>query len=468
MTLPLLALVLATTSVDPAPASFRAADPFDENQLATAIWQLAPDVLTARRDLIDVEAVRDRSRLLPNPSLTASWGTIPLGHRTGDPVPGFWDVPSYSVGVSQLIELGKRGPRQRAADAARAVSQFSVLDAYLRTFFAVLETLSDQAAAFARRAVLERLVADSRESLRLQGARADKGDLAPLEVDRLEVEHSRLLSSMREAEAASEGAAIACGSLLGARCPRFASDDQAWGFLLGHSVPLNDSTGADEPSPEAPHANDAAAVNARPDLQALRAEHERLRAELTLAARQAIPDPVASVGVTHDQFIAAGNQSNSVNLSLTIPVPAFDRGQTEAERARRRLAINETTQQSLIASVSRGIADQRRQLQMLAARARLLGEQAVPRARGVVERTEEAFRRGGMAFPDVLLARRAFEELQLDRIEVATAIHRAGLNLRRLMAALPWPATQPRYAATTTADGPPPIAPPSSHTSPER
>jgi cobalt-zinc-cadmium efflux system outer membrane protein len=468
MTLPLLALALATATVDPAPTSSRAADPFDENQLAAAVWQLAPDVLGARRDLIDVEAVRDRSHLLPNPSLTATWGTIPLGHRTGDPVPGFWDVPSYTVGLSQLIELGKRGPRQRAADAARAVSQFSVLDAYLRTFFAVLETLSDQAAAFARRAVLERLVADSRESLRLQGARADKGDLAPLEVDRLEVDHSRLLSSMREAEAASEGAAIACGNLLGARCPRFAGEDKAWGFLLARSVPLNDSTDVDEPSAQASHTNDsfdAAAVKARPDLQALRAEHERLSAELTLAARQAIPDPVASVGVTHDQFIAAGNQSNSVNLSLTIPVPAFDRGQTEAERARRRLAINETIQQGLIASVSRGIADQRRQLQMLAARAHLLGEQAVPRARGVVERTEEAFRRGGMGFPDVLLARRAFEELQLDRIEVATAIHRAGLNLRRLMAAVPWPAAQPRYA--TTSGSPPPSAP-SSHPSPER
>src|SRR5206468_12059378 len=58
--------------------------------------------------------------------------------------------------------------------------------------------------------------------------------------------------------------------------------------------------------------------------------------------------------------------------------------------------------------------------------------------------------RGGVGFPDVLLARRAFEELELDRIEVATASHRAGLNLRRAMAALPWPAAQPRYAADAT------------------
>jgi outer membrane protein, heavy metal efflux system len=211
------------------------------------------------------------------------------------------------------------------------------------------------------------------------------------------------------------------------------------------------------PGAFAPGAADAAAINGRPDLQALHAERERLSAELTLAQRQAIPDPVASVGVTHDQFIAAGNQSNSVNLSVTIPLPFFDRGQTEAARARRRLATNEITRRSLTDTALRGIAEQRRQLEVLAARAHILDEQAVPRARSVVERTEAAFRRGGVGFPDVLLARRAFEELELDRIEVATASHRAGLNLRRAMAALPWPAAQPRYAAASppVSDSPP-------------
>jgi outer membrane protein TolC len=85
---------------------------------------------------------------------------------------------------------------------------------------------------------------------------------------------------------------------------------------------------------------------------------------------------------------------------------------------------------------------QREQLSVLAARARLLDGQAVPRARSVVDRTEAAFRRGGLSFPDVLLARRAFEELALDRIEVATASRRASVNLRRAMAILPWPTLQ--------------------------
>jgi cobalt-zinc-cadmium efflux system outer membrane protein len=425
------ALAFAILFIAAAPAPL---DPFDEPGLAAAVWQGAPDVLGARREQIDAEAVQARTHLLPNPSLTGSWNTIPLGARpTIDPVTnrrvGFGDVPSYSVGISQLIELGKRGPRQRAAAAAREVSQLGVLDVYLHDFFAVLESLAEQAAATARLAVLQRLVTDSQESLRLQRARADKGDIAPLEVDRLEVEHSRLLSSMRDAESDREGTMVACGALLGGSCPRFRGEEDARRFLSGHEG--------------GPPAGSEAAVAGRPDLQALRAERARLEAELTLAERQSIPDPVASVGFTHDQFLAAGNQPNSLNVSITVPVPIFDRGQTEATRARRRLATNQAGVQALTATVLGGISAQRAQLQILSARARLLEEQAVPRARSVVERTEAAFRRGGLGFPDVLLARRAFEELELDRIEVAAAAHRASLNLRRATAALPWPSALP-------------------------
>jgi cobalt-zinc-cadmium efflux system outer membrane protein len=427
---PVLSLAALLAANVPAPIG-----PFDERSLAAAVWQSSPDVLAARRDLIDAEALHARSYLLPNPTLSGSWNTIPLGSRpTIDPATNrpveFSDVPNYNVGISELIELGKRGPRQRAASAARAGSQLGVLDVYLHDFFAVLEALADQAAQTARLAVLQRLVTDSQESLRLQRARADKGDIAPLEVDRLEVEHSRLLSAMHDAQADREGAVVLCNSLLGVPCPRFAGEDEARQFLSTHG--------------SAPAAESEAVLAARPDLQALRAEHSRLEAELTLAQRQSIPDPVASISYTHDNFVAAGNQPNSLNVSVTIPLPIFDRGQTEATRARRRLSTNQAAVQALTSSALRGLTALRSQLQILSSRARLLEEQAVPRARSVVERTEAAFRRGGVGFPDVLLARRAFEELELDRIEVAAAAHRASINLRRATADLPWPDDVPR------------------------
>ena len=100
--------------------------------------------------MIDAESAAEQTRLLPNPNLEAAWSTIPVGPRNPPDQP-FGKVPSYSVGVSQFVELGKRGPRRRLAEAVLAAERYRLESAYRQTFFAVLESLADQAAATARR-----------------------------------------------------------------------------------------------------------------------------------------------------------------------------------------------------------------------------------------------------------------------------------------------------------------------------
>jgi len=428
---------LAATPPPPPPVSTESSwDPLDEAKLAALVWQYSPEVIAARQDLLEAESARTKSYLLPNPTVSAAWGTIPIGERNGTYAadtahrpPGFWDVPNYSVGVSELFEIGKRRPRQQAAEAGRRAARFGVMDVYARNFFAVLESLSDQAAATARAAVLEELVSGSEEILRLQSARAERGDVAALEVDRLRVDHLRQVSSLREAQTAVEEALADCTRTLPGGCPRFANQNQARQFLMQH-----------EPATER---SDDQAVAARPDLQALRADRERLNAELTLAQHLRIPDPVAGLAYTHDQYLSSGNQGNSLTLSLTLPLPLFDHGQAETARTRGRLELNELSRQAVTSSALRGIALGRRQLSFYGDRARSLDEQALPLAQSTVERMAQASRRGGVALQEVLLTRRAFEELQLDRIDVAARAHRAGLALRRATADLPWPASAP-------------------------
>ena len=138
-------------------------DPFDERALAAELWSHSPDLILSRQGLIEAEAVRDHSYVLPNPSLAAAWGTIPIGRRN-PPGASFGEVPNYMVGVSEMIELGKRGPRQAAAEAGTKVAALTVDDTYRQSFFTLLETLAEQANATARRAVLNRLVGDSAEA----------------------------------------------------------------------------------------------------------------------------------------------------------------------------------------------------------------------------------------------------------------------------------------------------------------
>jgi cobalt-zinc-cadmium efflux system outer membrane protein len=397
---------------------------FDENALATALWRHSPDLILSRQAVIEAEAVRERSHVLPNPTFSAAWGTIPIGRRN-PPNASFGEVPNYMVGLSEMIELGKRGPRQSSAEAATKAAALTVDDTYRLSFFALLEALADQANATARRSVLERLVGDSAESLRLQRERAKRGDVAALEVDRLEVEHLRLLSAAREAEEAQEIAVAACARIMGDDCPRFSGEEEARRFLFeGHH-----ETSVD----------DREAVSGRPDLMALDAEQTRLRADLVLAGRAKIPDPTASLSYMHDQFEIAGNQANSLVLGVSLPLPVFDRGQAESARAKRRLEAAEQAHRVLSSAALRALALARQRLAVLRARARSLDEEAIPRARSLAEGMDAASRRGGASLIDVLLARRAFEELQLDRMEVAATAFKASLDIRRNAALYPRP-----------------------------
>jgi cobalt-zinc-cadmium efflux system outer membrane protein len=421
----LLATLASATPSDP-PAVSRSLAP-TEDELAQLVWKRSPVLVQVRQSLIEGEANRDRSHLLPNPTLTGTWATIPIGERN-PPEIGFWKVPNYTAQLGTVVELGKRGPRQRAAHAGAQAAELELEDVYRQTFFAVLETMAAQAEAVARLSVLERLVADATESLRLQRARADRGDVAPLEVDRLDVEHLRLLSQVQEAAGVRDSALGQCAALLGSPCPRFADETAARTFLAraeGAAVPA-----AGQAQRLATERSDIRALGYR------RTEAEEAR---TLAERHAIPDPSLTVGYTNDRFVAAGNQSQSLNLSLSIPLPVFDRGQADAKRARRVADAVSAAQATLVASAEESARLAGDRMGLLGKRAHALDQDAVPRAKAVLDRTESAARRGGVALQDVLLARRALEELQLDRVEVAAEQFRALLDLRRVAGPPPPP-----------------------------
>lgn len=397
-------------------------DPFDEQVLATLVWTSSPDIVAARAAVADADALAGRAALYPNPSLSATWGTIPIGRRPNNVA--FSDVPNYTLGASQFFEIGKRGPRQDAARAGVEEARLTLRELFRERFLDVLRAIGDQAIASGRAAVLERLVTDSAETLRLQKLRAGRGDVAGLEVDRLEVEHLRLLSSLGEAQAGIEAAAAACALLLGNSCPRLTSLDDSLRYLAA-AVPVLDA--------------DEKGIARRPDLRALEATERRARAEGLLASRQKIPDPTLSAAVTHDTFTDAGNQPNSVTLSLALPLPVFDRGQPEIARASVRAALAQRQREALAEAARRALWAERRRLDVLSERTRRLDEQAIPMARTTAERVEAAARRGGAALQDVLLARRAMEELQLDRVDVAGQSFATRLEIRRAAGTVPEP-----------------------------
>jgi cobalt-zinc-cadmium efflux system outer membrane protein len=246
-------------------------------------------------------------------------------------------------------------------------------------------------------------------------------------VDRIEVDHMRLLSRVSEAEVEREAAQRTCALALGSRCPLFDDPGAALDFLeRGLSQP---------PLP----ATQLLRVDDRPDVKALVAERAATSEARLLASRLRIPDPTVALAFTHDRFTVAGNQANSLTVSLGVPLPLFDRGQVAERRAERQVHVLEAAIATRRDGVRAALEAAGRQLELVRARARHLDEQVLPRARSVVARMETAARRGGAAWPDVLLARRTLEELQLERVEVATEGQKLSLAQRSAAGLLPSP-----------------------------
>src|SRR5205085_2488659 len=107
-------------------------------------------------------------------------------------------VPNYNIGLSELIELGKRGPRQDAARASLSATALDTFASLRARTFDVLDRAAEVAASEVRLSQLEALAADAAKLSELQRARQQHGDSAGLDVDRALLEEEQLQTSLGE------------------------------------------------------------------------------------------------------------------------------------------------------------------------------------------------------------------------------------------------------------------------------
>lgn len=144
-----------------------------------------------------------------------------------------------------------------------------------------------------------------------------------------------------------------------------------------------------------------------------------------------MPDVTVRAGYTYDQFVVSGNQRNSLALGLEIPIPAFDRGQSDlmaarAEETRAREILRVLTEELPVAlqAAREQLALARRRMEQL--------DQAVAKARGMRDALVEAQRAGGISAIEVLVARRSYGDLLRERAELDGEAFSAVLAIRKL------------------------------------
>ncbi|MDC0742237.1 TolC family protein [Polyangium mundeleinium] len=398
----------------PQDAALRPSAELDLGALEALVRARARGVETASLEVDLAAAEVKKSHTLPNPTLEASWGTIPIGQTNP---PGLsspmTQVPNYGVSLAYTFPLGKRGPLQdRARALERAARAGLSADVRVRAL-SLARTLGVLAATTMRLEGLRRMADEGRKQAELGEAR-HAADFAPgLEVERLKIEASRLEQSVRSAESEVSTALADCTATLGAPCEPFADAGAARTFLARWI----ERVGA------------AGRVEDRPDVRALAAYGEAASAEVRWAKAQAIPDPTVRFGYLRDQFVISGNHVNSLSLSVSIPLPIFDRGQAELAAAEaKRTRASAERQKTLETSRSRlPVLEQRLAAQKK--RQRSLSEEILPRAEGTLKELARAAEGRLLPLTDVIQARRTVSELVVAEAESFAEAFDAALEI---------------------------------------
>ncbi|MBO9687584.1 MAG: TolC family protein [Mitsuaria chitosanitabida] len=365
-------------------------------------------------------AVR-QAGLIPNPSLSLSAEDTRKDTRT------------TSMTLSQTIELGgKRSARVALAERER---DLAALD---------LETQRAEVRAATIQAFFDVLIAQervevARESLEIAGSgasavsrRVTAGKVSPVEETRARVAESAARIELRQAQADQRAALQALIAVMGAAPDSIARVD-----------------GSADAMPAFP---EGAALGDRleraPALRRARMDVQRAEAAFQLERARGVPDVTVGLGAQR----APDMGRTQPLISVSIPIPLFDRNQGAQMQAMRKreaaAALAQAQAQRLRAEVLQAVD----QLEARADEVEALRRDVLPGARGAYEAARRGFELGKFGFLDVLDAQRTWLQARGQYVNALSQAHRLAADIdRRLGGPDPQSGALP---ARTTSDRP--------------
>jgi cobalt-zinc-cadmium efflux system outer membrane protein len=372
-------------------------------------------VRAASERTLQAQAEARQAGVLPNPTLGVEVGTVALG-STNPPGLGIDQTSHVTVGLTEVVELGKRGPRVRGAELrARAAGEDGVAALADRLGDARL-ALGKAVYARAKLVALEENLRAARDLTSLEQARRKAGDIAESEYQRVILDTQNVELDVAHGRADLADALAECRAVLEVRCDL---DDIAADAL--------------DRAAELPDAIDADAVAGRADLRSLDLQRQGALEDATLARRRAIPDPELGISYTRDWLTLAGDQPHSLTFNVGVPLPIFDTGAHDAAKAeahaRELAAQGQATQVEARAGVD-GLVEKRAALD---GAVRLVVADAIPRSQDVLESTRKAYETGHVSLTDLILVQRNHRELVEKSLDLRFELFHARNDLRRAL-----------------------------------
>ena len=376
---------------------------FTWEQIREKFKQTNPTLLAAKDNIDESRAEEITAYLRPNPDFTLTADGLQITRNQGvwRPLSGVFEVP----GLSYLHE--RRHKRELRLQSAKqttdvTISQYS--DQERNLIFTLRNAFVGTLQA---KAVLENAKQNLDywdHELRVNRDRYKAGNLAEVDLDRLELQRVQFESDYETALVNLRTAKIQLLTLLNERTP----------------IEKFDATGPFEFSEELRPLEDfrEMALAARPDLKAAVQSVELAKTNYQLAVANGSTDPTFGVWFTHNASIANPFANNTMGGSISIPLRIFDRNQGEKARTRIDIGRNERLLDATQAQVFSDVDSAYWTLIQAVDLLKPYKTKYLAVAAAVRDKVAFAFQHGGASLLDLLDAEKSYRDTRLAYINL--------------------------------------------------
>lgn len=369
-----------------------------------------PTLRAAQAGIDESKAQEITAYLRPNPGFTATIDQ--LDPFTPNPYRPLANTLPF-LSASYLHErLHKRELRQESAKKATAVAESQQADLKRNLLF-------DLRNAFVQALEAKAVLAVARENLsyydRLLSVNRDRfkaGDIAQVDLDRLELQRIQFESDVQTATVNVRTAKIQLLTLLNDRTPVEQFDVTGPFDFSDRIMPLDEIR--------------KMALNTRPDLKAVMETVDKAKTDHQLAIANGSTDPIFGVDFARNPPIPA-----YFGVSVTIPVRIFDRNQGEKLRTQLEIARNERLRDAAEAQVFSDVDSAYATLNSTLTLLRPYKTDYLQRALKVRDTVSYSYQRGGVALIDFLNAQNDYRSIQLNYLNLVgsylTAVNQLNL-----------------------------------------
>ena len=364
----------------------------------------------------ELKAEEITAHLRPNPDFTLSADGTQIAPSRGvwQPFAGTFVSP----GVSQLFERrNKRNLRYEAAKQGTAIGAAQASDSERTLLFNLRNAFVGVLQA---KAVLE-LAQNNLEYydkiLKVSRDRFDAGDIARIDLDRLELQRLQYESDLQNAIVNLRTTKINLLALLNDHRP-IDSFDVVGTFDFSEDMMSLDDYRKD-------------ALNSRPDLRAAVLTLQQSETNYKLAEANGSTDPTISAWFTHNGSFNNPDALNTLGASVSIPLRVFDKNQGEKLRTKIDIQRNEKLRQGteiqVYSDVDSAYATLVANINLLKPYKRQYLEQAV-RVRDTVQ---FSYQHGGASLLDFLNAESDYRNVQLSYVNLVGAYLTAAAQMNQ-------------------------------------